>query len=147
MPRGAGERGPEPVRPRAERNWQLDDVRATGHGAYLDHDRDVAVLDLAFDSLVTTHGPRSPVRRLRFAGHECTLDVEVRGETLLTVDLRVSPAGLVMFESHAPGASEPLTILSSRGHAVTWMHSQLTTFVVRWPTTTRAPIRSAWVLL
>ena len=148
MLRGPGERGIDNGRPSGERDRRLDDVRANGYAAYLHHDWDVAVLDLAFDTLVDgTDGSRSRVRRLRFAGYDCVLDVEVRGEQLLLVDLRVSPAGQVAIESRTPGASGPTRILSSRGYAQTRVRPQITSFLVHWPTSTRAPVRSAWVLL
>ncbi len=145
----SGERGDEMSRrERVELDQQLDDLRAAGHAAYLDHDFDTAVLDLAFDSLVDTpDGERAQVRRLRFAGHDCTVDVEVRGYTRLTVELKVTPAESVVVESRTPGLRGPRTILWTQGQAMTWMRPQLTSFLLRWPDSDRMPARTAWVLL
>ncbi|HZO68788.1 MAG: hypothetical protein ACRDP9_07190 [Kribbellaceae bacterium] len=145
----SGERGDETSRRQEiEIDRQVDDLRAAGHAAYLDHDWDVAVLDLAFDSLVDTpHGRSAEVRRLRFAGHDCAVDVEVRGYTRLTVELWVSPAESVVVESRTPGLRGPRTILWTQGQAMTWMRPQLTSFLLRWPDSDRPPARTAWVLL
>ncbi|MFF0271276.1 hypothetical protein [Kribbella sp. NPDC004536] len=139
MVRATGERGD------ADR---VAEVAAAGRAAYLDHDWDLAVLDLVFDSLVDTpDGARLPVRRLRFAGHNCTVEVTTSGDRLLTVNLAVSPDGPVVVESHMPGVRGPLAILWSRGRTMTWMRPQLTSFVVRWPSTGHLPVRTAWVPL
>lgn len=139
MVRGPGELG---------NSGQVNEVAATGRAAYLDHDWDIAVLDLVFDSLVdTADGARLPVRRLRFAGHNCTVEVTTSGDRLLTVNLEVSPGGPVVVESHMPGVRGPLAILWSRGRTMTWMRPQLTSFVVRWPSAGHLPVRTAWVPL
>jgi hypothetical protein len=132
----------------ADGDGRVEEVAAVGRAAYLDHDWDVAVLDLVFDSLVdTVDGPQSPVRRLRFAGYECTVEVVVSGDRLLTVDLEVSPGGPVVVESHTPGVRGPLAILWSHGRTMTWMRPQLTSFVLRWPAPGHLPVRTAWVPL
>ncbi len=124
----------------------VEQVRATGHAAYLDHDRNLPVLDLVFDSLVdTADGVETAVRRLRFAGHDCVVEVTISGDRLLTVDLDVSPGGPVVVESHTPGIRGPLAILWSHGRTMTWMRPQLTSFVLRWPSAGHLPVRTAWV--
>jgi hypothetical protein len=106
------------------------------------------VLDLVFDSLVdTVDGARLPVRRLRFAGYDCSVEVTTSGDRLLTVDLKVSPDGPVVVESHMPGVRGPLAILWSHGRTMTWMRPHLTSFVVRWPSAGHLPVRTAWVPL
>lgn len=124
----------------------VEQVRATGHTAYLDNDRDLPVLDLVFDSLVdTADGVEAAVRRLRFTGHDCTVEVIISGDRLLTVDVDVSPGGPVVVESHTPGIRGPLAILWSHGRTMTWMRPQLTSFVLRWPSAGHLPVRTAWV--
>jgi hypothetical protein len=141
MVRGPGEHS-------ARQAGQVEQVAAVGRAAYLDHDWSLAVLDLVFDSLVdTVDGPQLPVRRLRFAGHDCTVEVTTSGDRLLTVDLKISPDGPVMVESHMPGVRGPLAILWSHGRTMTWMRPQLTSFVVRWPSARHLPVRTAWVPL
>ncbi len=141
MLRGPGELG-------AEGDGRVEEVAAVGRAAYVDHDWDVAVLDLVFDSLVdTVDGARAPVRLLRFAGHDCTVEVSISGDRLLTVDLQVIPGGPVVVESHTPGVHGPLAILWSHGRTMTWMRPQLTSFVLRWPSAGHLPVRTAWVPL
>lgn len=149
MLRGPGELpGELPGEFGADGDSRADEVAAAGRAAYLDHDWDVAVLDLVFDSLVdTVNGEQAQVRRLRFAGHDCIVEVAVSGDRLLTVDLKVSPGGPVVVESHTPGVRGPLAILWSHGRTMTWMRPQLTSFVLRWPTAGHLPVRTAWVPL
>ena len=124
----------------------VEQVRATGHAVYVDHDRSLPVLDLVFDSLIdTADGVEAAVRRLRFAGHDCTVEVTISGDRLLTVDLDVSPGGPVVVESHTPGIRGPLAILWSQGRTMTWMRPALTSFVLRWPSAGHLPVRTAWV--
>jgi hypothetical protein len=106
---------------------QIALVRSVGYAAFGRHERDLDVLDLVFDSLVDQ--PGDDVRRLRFAGHGVTLDVE---RTTLTVELRVSPAGPVVVE--ARGGDGP-------GDA------QLVSFLLRWPGSAQRPVRTAWIML
>jgi hypothetical protein len=141
MLRGPGELG-------AGSDGRVEKVAAVGREVYLDHDWDVAVLDLVFDSLVdTVDGAQLPVRRLRFTGYDCTVEVTTSGDRLLTVDLKVSPDGPVVVESHMPGVRGPLAILWSQGRTMTWMRPQLTSFLVRWPSARHLPVRTAWVPL
>jgi hypothetical protein len=104
---------------------QIALLRSVGYAAFGRHERDLDVLDLVFDSLVDLPGDDG-VRRLRFAGHGVTLDVQ---RTALGVELRISPAGPVAVES--------------RGDEET----RLVTFLLRWPGTTQRPVRTAWVIL
>src|SRR4051794_13874670 len=102
---------------------QIALLRSVGYAAFGRHERNLDVLDLVYDSLVDspvppTEGPTSSeelaipggsaaseglaiddVRRLRFAGHGVTLDVDVHGRADLTIELRVAPAGPVVVES------------------------------------------------
>ncbi|TCC33549.1 hypothetical protein [Kribbella sindirgiensis] len=107
---------------------QIALLRSVGYAAFGRHERDLDVLDLVFDSLVDQPGA-DDVRRLRFAGHGVTLDVE---RTTLTVELRVSPAGPVVVE--ARGGEGP-------GDA------QLVSFLLRWPGSEQRPVRTAWIML
>lgn len=144
--RGAG--GSRGRRQKTDVHRQQEALRAAGHAAYLDHDWDIPVLDLVFDSIVDTpHGLSAPVRRLRFVGQGCTVDVDVHGYSRLTVELRVSPSGPVWMESRTPGIRGPQTILWSQGQTIVWMRSQLTSFLLDWPESNRMPVRTAWVLL
>ena len=125
-----------------------EQIRATGHAAYHDHAWDAVVLDLVFDSVLDTpEGADSEVRRMRFAGAGCTVDIEVRGEDELTVELNVTPAGSVVVETRTPGRSGARTILWTQGQAMTWIRPQLTSFLLRWPGSDRPLARTAWVLL
>jgi hypothetical protein len=118
---------------------QIETLRSVGLAAFGWHDRDLDVLDLVFDSLVDEHGDETgdgrDGRRLRFAGHGCTLEVDVHGSTELTVELRVFPPGPVVVESRGTG-TEPMP--SPR---------RLVSFVLRWPGGTRHPVRTAWIML
>jgi len=111
---------------------QIALLRSVGYAAFGRHERDLDVLDVVFDSLVDA--PDSgDVRRLRFAGHGITLDVDVHGQTDLTVELRVSPSGPVMVESR--GADDGPTA------------ARLVSFLLRWPGSTQRPVRTAWIML
>jgi hypothetical protein len=136
------------IPPASPEDSRLDALRIAGYSAYAAHDWDAVVLDLVFDSLLDTPGGGTDgARRLRFAGADCTLDVEVRGDRELTVELRVSPAGPVVVESRTPVPGGTGTILWTQGEAMTWLRPQLTSFLLRWPGTDRSPARTAWVLL
>jgi hypothetical protein len=111
---------------------QIALLRSVGYAAFGRHERDLDVLDLVFDSLVDA--PDSgDVRQLRFAGYGITLDVDVHGQTDLTVELRVSPSGPVMVESR--GADDGPTA------------ARLVSFLLRWPGSTQRPVRTAWIML
>jgi hypothetical protein len=111
---------------------QIALLRSVGYAAFKRHERNLDVLDLVFDSLVDTPDSARDVRRLRFAGHGVTVDVDVHGQDELTIELRVSPAGPVMVESR--GADDPLA-------------ARLVSFLLRWPGTTQRPVRTAWIML
>ncbi|GAA3088926.1 hypothetical protein GCM10010530_13410 [Kribbella aluminosa] len=107
---------------------QIALLRSIGYAAFGRHDRDVDILDLVFDSLLDTPGPdcADGVRRLRFAGHGVTLDVE---RTELDVELRVSPAGPVVVEACGDEAT------------------RLVSFRLRWDRGTQRTVRTAWIML
>ena len=111
---------------------QIALLRSVGYAAFGRHERNLDVLDLVFDSLVDAHDG-SDVRRLRFAGHGITLDVDVHGQANLTIELRVSPSGPVVVESR--GADDGPTA------------ARLVSFLLRWPGSTRRPVRTAWIML
>ena len=114
---------------------QLELLRSGGYAAFGRHERDLDVLDLVFDSLVDAPDSRGDdVRRLRFAGHGCAVDVEVRGQAHLTVELRVSPVGPVLVESRGADSDGPLA-------------PRLVSFLLRWPGTTQRPVWTAWIML
>ena len=104
---------------------QIALLRSVGYAAFKQHERDLDVLDLVFDSLVDAPG-MDGVRRLRFAGYGVTLDVVRTGQG---VELRISPAGPVVVES--------------RGDEAT----QLVSFLLRWPGGAQRPVRTAWIRL
>ena len=81
---------------------QIALLRSVGYAAFGRHERDLDVLDLVFDSIIDAPGSED-VRRLRFAGHGITLDVDVHGQADLTIELRVSPSGPVAVESRGGG--------------------------------------------
>jgi len=74
------------------------------------------------------------IRRLRFAGHGITLDVDVHGQADLTIELRVSPSGPVMVESRGGDTEGPTA-------------ARLVSFLLRWPGSTQRPVRTAWIIL
>jgi hypothetical protein len=114
---------------------QLELTRLVGYAAFGWYEPDLDVLDLVFDSLVDIPGGSDDeVRQLRFTGHGCTLDVDVRGHQRLTAELRVSPAGPVVVESRSPDVDRPFA-------------QRLVSFLLRWPGTTRRPVRTAWIML
>lgn len=114
---------------------QIALLRSVGYAAFGRHERDLDVLDLVFDSLVDAPETcRGDVRRLRFAGYGIALDVDVRGQGDLTVELRVSPAGPVVVESRGAEGDGPTD-------------ARLVSFLLRWPGTTQRPVRTAWVML
>jgi hypothetical protein len=91
------------------------------------------VLDLVFDSLLDAPGADG-VRRLRFAGHGITLDVDVHGRDGLTIELRVSPSGPLVVESRGGDAEGP-------------NGARLVSFLLRRPGTAQRPVRTAWIML
>jgi hypothetical protein len=113
---------------------QIARLRSVGYAAFGRHNRDLAVLDLVYDSFVDGPGDDEPgVRRLRFTGHGVTLDVERTGDT---VELWITPPGPVVVETRGgdgttDGASE----------------RQLVSFVLRWPGGEQRPVRTAWIML
>ncbi|MET7281257.1 hypothetical protein ABZS29_23670 [Kribbella sp. NPDC005582] len=110
---------------------QIALVRSVGYAAFGRHERDLDVLDVVFDSLVDAPG-NDECRRLRFAGHGITLDVDVRGRAELSVELRVTPYGPVQVESR--GAEGP-------------GDTRLVSFLLQWPNSTQRPVRTAWIML
>ncbi|WP_350277231.1 hypothetical protein [Kribbella sp. HUAS MG21] len=110
---------------------QIALLRSVGYAAFGRHEQDLDVLDLVFDSLVDAPGC-DDVRRLRFAGHGLTVDVDVRGRTDLTVELRVTPAGPVVVESRGDDSPEDARLVS---------------FLLRWPGSAQRPVRTAWIML
>ena len=92
----------------------------SGYAAFGRHERDLDVLDLVFDSLVDAPDCCRDVRTLRFTGHGITLDVDVRGQGDLTVELRVSPTGPVVVESRGAEGDGPA-------------EARLVSFLLRWP--------------
>ncbi|MEU4287747.1 hypothetical protein AB0E63_05960 [Kribbella sp. NPDC026596] len=112
---------------------QIALLRSVGYAAFGRHERDLDVLDLVFDSIVDAPGT-GDIRRLRFAGHGITLDVDVRGQADLTIELRVSPSGPVMVESRGGDTEGPTA-------------ARLVSFLLRWPGSTQRPVRTAWIIL
>jgi hypothetical protein len=110
---------------------QIALVRSVGYAAFGRHERDLDVLDVIFDSLVDAPGNEG-CRQLRFAGHGITLDVDVRGQVELSVELRVTPYGPVQVESR--GAEGP-------------GDTRLVSFLLQWPNSTQRPVRTAWIML
>ena len=112
---------------------QIALLRSVGYAAFGRHERDLDVLDLVFDSIVDAPGT-GDIRRLRFAGHGITLDVDVRGQADLTIELRVSPSGPVVVESRGGDTDGPTA-------------ARLVSFLLRWPGGTQRPVRTAWIIL
>jgi len=116
---------------------QIALLRSVGYAAFGRHEQDLDVIDLVFDSIVDTPGTpdiQGDVRRLRFAGHGITLDVDVQGQADLTMELRVSPSGPVVVESRGGDAEGPTA-------------ARLVSFLLRWPGSTQRPVRTAWIML
>jgi hypothetical protein len=113
---------------------QIAVLRSVGYAAFGRHERDLDVLDLVFDSLVDAPDCSRDVRTLRFIGHGIALDVDVRGQGDLTVELRVSPIGPVVVESRGAEGDGPA-------------QARLVSFLLRWPGTPQRPVRTAWVML
>lgn len=125
---------PPPERAAGE---QIALLRSVGYAAFGRHERDLDVLDLVFDSIVDAPGGgegRGDIRRLRFAGYGITLDVDVHGQTDLTIELRVSPSGPVVVESRGGDTDGPTA-------------ARLVSFLLRWPGSTQRPVRTAWIML
>ena len=112
---------------------QIALLRSVGYAAFGRHERDLDVLDLVFDSIIDAPGSED-IRRLRFAGHGITLDVDVHGQADLTIELRVSPSGPVAVESRGGAADGPTA-------------ARLVSFLLRWPGSTQRPVRTAWIML
>ena len=112
---------------------QIALLRSVGYAAFGRHERDLDVLDLVFDSIIDAPGSEDS-RRLRFAGHGITLDVDVHGQADLTIELRVSPSG-------------PVAVESRGGVAVGPTAARLVSFLLRWPGSTQRPVRTAGIKL
>jgi hypothetical protein len=122
-------------RPERAAGEQLELLRSLGYAAFGTHERDLEILDLVYDSLLDAPGiGGDAVRRLRFAGEDWTLDVDVSGTEQLTVDLRVRPAGPFVVEARAAEPDSPVA-------------PRLVSFLLRWPGTARRPVRTAWIML
>jgi hypothetical protein len=126
----------------------LDSVRVAGYAAFGKLDWEVAVLDLEYDSIIDSPaGHIGDVRHLRFVGQECVVEVDLHGCERVTVDVCVSPRTSVVVElctQHERGQSR---ILWSSGLTLTRIGPKLSSFYLRWPKSTRQPVRTAWVLL
>lgn len=116
---------------------QIALLRSVGYAAFGRHEQDLDVLDLVFDSILDAPGTGDrlgDIRRLRFAGHGIALDVDVRGQADLTIELRVSPSGPVVVESRGGDTDGPTA-------------ARLVSFLLRWPGSTQRPVRTAWIML
>lgn len=126
-------------------------MRELGHRAVVDHDPDIPVLDLVFDSIVD--GPTEPdgdVRNLAFGSGEDRVEVCLRGVAELDAEVVVRPAEGAVLEVRRPGAVVAAKVPAEAGAAtVTALQPGLATFVVYWPeaTTARTAVRTAWVSL
>ncbi|GAA1511628.1 hypothetical protein [Kribbella lupini] len=122
-------------RPERAASTQLELLRSVGYAAFGQHERDLEVLDLVYDSLVDPLDEgTSTVRRLRFADLNWALEVDVHGQEHLTVDLRLHPPGPVVVEARAADTDGPAA-------------QRLVSFLLRWPGTARRPVRTAWIML
>lgn len=119
------------VPPQDATGMQIALLRSVGYAAFRQHERELDVLDVVFDSLVDAPGSEDS-RRLRFAGHGLTLDVEVHGLSDLTIELRTSVPGPFVVEPRGSECSGPAHLVS---------------FLLRWPAGTQRPVRTAWIVL
>lgn len=116
--------------------------------AFARREAGVPVLDLACDSLLDEPGGVSaPVRRLRFAGHGCAVQVDVTGTRRLGLTLVVEPDDDVEVEVRQ---AEPTGEVETRRRGTTRFSdvpAGLTSLLVAWPGSDRPPMRTAWVRL
>jgi hypothetical protein len=125
-----------------------DDDRAAGYAAFDEHGPDIDVLDLQFDSVVDSpDGATSQVRRLVFAGRDCTVEAQVRGKTRPTLDVRVSVAEPVVVELFTRTDGGRAAVAWTPGQPLNRTRPELSSIFVRWPESTRRPARTAWVLI
>jgi len=123
-------------------------VRAAGYAAFARLDRDMGVMDLEHDSVLDSpDGQSNDVRHLRFAGHECVIEIDLFGSRCVIVDVSVSPPDAVVVELRTLDEHGQNSIQWSRGLMLTRIRPQLTSFFLRWPESKRRPARTAWVLL
>lgn len=125
-----------------------NDVQAVGHALIDDHDWDVDVLDLVFDSVLDdTAGLVDGVRSLRFAGPDREVEVDVRGHVYLSVDLRIRPDDPVAVSALAKSRADPGTVTWQCERELACLPAGLTSFLFEWSQPDRRPARTAWVLL
>lgn len=128
----------------------LDQQHTAGASAFAYHDRDAEIAGLAFDSVVDTpSGEYDDVRRLRFVGSDCVIDVEVFGfrrRTVEVVDVSAAGSAVVATVSvHAICTGEPT--VWAPGHTLPPQRLALTSFVVRWTDPHRRTVRTAWIAM
>lgn len=123
-------------------------VRTEGYASLADHDWDLEVLDLSFDSLLDspTSAPGA-ARQLRFASGSCTVEAKVRGRDQLTVEILTRPAGRVVIAARNLGRCGLDTIIWPGRRQLTALRPGLTTFLLHWPHAERGPARTAWLVL
>ena len=127
---------------------QVERAREAGRAAFGAHDWSSDVLDLEHDSLVDTPtGVTDPVRRLRFVGHCCVVEIDVSGAERLSFDVRVTPNDDAVVEMDTMEATGRTSSPWSPDLTVYRTKPRLTSFTVRWADSTRRPARTAWVLI
>jgi hypothetical protein len=94
-------------------------------------------------------GAESPayLRQLRFAGDGCTADVDIRGRTTLTLDVRVSPYDPEIMELRTVDAAGRIETLCRGRGPFTDVSPGLTSLLIRWADEERGPAKTAWVRL
>jgi hypothetical protein len=123
-------------------------VRDAAAAAFDQQEQDVLVLDLVEDMLIDPGSETSGyMRRLRFAGDDCTADVDVRGTTTRTLDIQVSPDEPATIELRTVDASGHVETQRRGRGPFTDVPQGLTSLLIRWADEERGPARTAWVRL
>ncbi len=106
------------------------------------------MLDIVADTLIdAAAGFPGSTRRLRFAGHGCVVQVDVRGSGPLALDVRVSPDEPATMSVRTLDASGRVESLQRGGGLFTDVPPGLTSVLIRWAHAERSLLKTAWVRL
>lgn len=106
------------------------------------------MLDLVADTFIDTGSePSGYMRRLRFEGDDCTADVDVRGRTTLTLEVRLTPDEPAIVELRTVDAAGRIETQRRGSGPFADVPPGLTSVLIRWADVERRPAKTAWVRL
>lgn len=106
------------------------------------------MLDCAFDSVVDDFAnSRSGVRTLSFSGAGISVEVTVRGTSVMTLDVAVLPARPVLVEMLGGQHSGPVQLSEDGRGSIATVTPGVMSLALTWPGMARPQARTAWIRL